>query len=194
MSAALRPTFSVELGCPSGVALQRLFKRLEAGPYSLRRTRGVRADATINVNERDHFVLTVADDQQHLWSPWLNVEVSPRGDGSHLFARFSPHPSVWTGYAFAYIGLTTALLLSLCFSWALVVSGSSPWSLGISALAAFIMVALWVAAQVGQRLAHDQMDALRGELQSALSACIEVGPREVHPIGVEPSLATQPPT
>lgn len=173
MSVALRPSFSVDLACPSKVALERLFARLGAGPYQLRRTRSFGSDQASRIRDRDHFILTLADAEQRFWSPWLNVEVTPQGDGARLFARFSPHPSVWTFFAFAYIGLSTLLLLSLCFAAAQVMSGSSPWALGASAASALLMLGLWAASQVGQRWAHAQMDELRAELEGAISACRE---------------------
>lgn len=174
MSAAIRPSFSLDLACPSRLVLERLFARLGSGRYPLRRTRSFGSEhGAAKVRERDHFILTVPDAEQHFWSPWLNVEVTPQGEGSHLFARFSPHPSVWTMFAFAYLGLSTVLLLSLCVAGALVMSGSSPWALWISAAAALIMVAMWGASQVGQRLAHAQMEELRAELERVVSVCME---------------------
>ena len=173
MSAAIRPSFSVDLACPSQQVLERLFARLDAGPHQLRRTRSFGGGARDEgPRDHDHFVLTVAEAQQHFWSPWLNVEVKPQGEGAHLFARFGPHPSVWTFFAFAYLGLSV-VLLSLCFSAALVASGGSPWALGVSAAAALIMLGMWAASQVGQRLSHDQMGTLRAELESAIETCIE---------------------
>lgn len=173
MSASIRPSFSVDLACPSRVVLERLFARFEGGPYQLRRTRSFGSEGGVSrVRDHDHFILTVAEAEQRLWTPWLNVEVSPRGDGSHLFARFSPHPSVWTLVAFAYLGMSTILLLSLCFSGALVMSGSPPWALGVSAAAALVMGGLWVASQVGQRWGHAQMEELRAALEGAIEACV----------------------
>ena len=173
MSVAIRPSFSVDLACPSKVLLARLFARFEEGPYQLRRTRAFGSENASQIRAHDHFILTVAEPQQHFWSPWLNVEVSPREGGAHLFARFSPHPSVWTLFAFTYLGMTTVLLLTLCFSGALVMSGSSPWTLWISGAAALVIVGMWIASQVGQRLAHAQMEELRTALEGAIEACSE---------------------
>lgn len=189
MSAALRPRFSVEVSCPSQVLLTRLFATLGRGPLTLRRTRsfGSRADVEEPVRERDHFVLTVPDDQQHFWSPWLNVEVQPHGEGASLTGRFSPHPSVWTGFAFSYLALVMVLCLSLSFAVALHLSGSAPWTLGISAGALVVMAILWGASQVGQRWAHDQMRTLRAALDTALEDCASGSP------GLNAQVTDQPP-
>jgi hypothetical protein len=173
MSAAIRPSFSLDLSCPSRLVLERLFARLGPGRYPLRRTRSFGgAHGAGRVRERDHFILTVPEAEQRIWSPWLNVEVTPQGDGSRLFARFSPHPSVWTLFAFAYLGLSTVFLLSLCVAGAQSMSRSSPWALGVSAAAALVMLAMWGAAQIGQRLARAQMEELRAELEQAIHDCL----------------------
>ncbi|MCU0659074.1 MAG: hypothetical protein MUF64_28600 [Polyangiaceae bacterium] len=173
MSASIRPSFSVDLACSSKVVLARLFERLGSGPYQLRRTRSFGGQNEGVIRAQDHFILTVADREQRVWSPWLNVEVKPQGDGAHLFARFSPHPSVWTLFAFSYLFLVTMLLLSLCFAGALVMSGATgvPWPLWVSGGALVVMALLWVASQVGQRWAQGQMAELRGALESAVEAC-----------------------
>lgn len=177
MSLALRPTFSVELACPSTVALERLYAALGAGPHVLRRTRSPGGGGEGETRAHDHFVLTVADDAQRVWSPWLGVEVSPRDTGATLLARFSPHPSVWTFFAFAYLTLSVVLMFSLCFTAALAMSGGRPWSLLVSAGVVVVMAALWATAQLGQRLARAEMESLRAALEAAIARCA-VAPTE----------------
>lgn len=167
----LRPKFTMTLACPSTVVLQRLCDRLEAGPQVLRRTRTPGGGKSESVRERDFFVLTVPENEQRVWSPWLTIEVTPQDGGSHLFARFGPHPTVWTGFAFFYLILSVTFLFCLAFAAALVTTGSQPWSLGISAGALVLMVVMWWVSQVGQRLARDQMEALRSELLEAMKDC-----------------------
>lgn len=171
MSAAIRPSFALDLDCPSKVVLERLFARLSAGPHQLRRTRAFGSDRAAEGRDRDHFILTVAEQDQHLWSPWLNVEVKPRKGGAYLFARFGPHPSVWTGFAFCYLGLTLGLLLALSFSAALSMSGGSPWTLWLAGAIALAMLGLWGVSLAGQRLAREEMSELRAEFDAALRAC-----------------------
>ena len=170
-SIPLRPKFEMTLACPSTVVLQRLCDRLEAGSKKLRRTRVPGGGGNETVRERDFFVLTVPETEQRVWSPWLTIEVSPAGTGAHLFARFGPHPTVWTGFAFFYLVLSVTFLFCLAFAAALITTGAQPWSLGISAGALLAMLAMWWISQVGQRLARDQMEALRTELLEAVKDC-----------------------
>lgn len=142
---------------------------LEAGPHPIRGTRVPNGGSDVAVRDRDTLVLTVAAAEQRIWSPWLTIEVTPRGDGAHVFARFSPHPSVWTGFAFAYLGLGVVLAFSLMFAFSQVIAGGAPWPLIVSAGTTFVIGALWLAGQLGKRLAHEQMEAMRGEYERALA-------------------------
>ncbi|MBM4393899.1 MAG: hypothetical protein FJ090_22460 [Deltaproteobacteria bacterium] len=128
-AASLRPQFNVALACPSTLVLERLCDRLARGSQNLRRTRVPGGGKTETVRERDFFVLTVPETEQHLWSPWLTVEVSPQDTGSLIHGRFGPHPTVWTGFAFFYLILSVGFLLSLAFTAALAITGGGrgPW-------------------------------------------------------------------
>jgi len=168
MTLALRPTFSLDLDRPSREVLSQAFDRLARAAVQLRKTQ-IPGGGRTTTPAHDHFILTVPEAQQHFWSPWLSVDVSPQGSGSHVFARFMPHPSVWTAFMFGYLALSIAVLFSLVFALALSNSGGSPWTLAITGGAVVIMVLMWWASQVGQRLARAQMEELRQILETALS-------------------------
>lgn len=170
-TSPLRPQFEVTLARPSQEVLRRLCDRLDAGPQNLRRTRTPGGGGRETERERDVFVLTVPETEQRFWSPWLTVEVTPQGPGSRLSARFAPHPTVWTGFAFFYLTLSVIFIFSLAFAAALVTTGARPWSLGISAAALVLMAGMWGASQLGQHLARDQMEVLREELMAAVKDC-----------------------
>lgn len=181
MSAEIRPTFALELDCPSKTVLERVYARLGEGPHQLRRSRSWGSKKLAAGTDADQFTLTVAEDAQRLWSPWLEVEVKPNGEGTFLRGRFGPNPSVWTWFAMTYIGLTLGLLISLSWGAALVIGRmGTPWTLWVSAATATVMAALWGAAQVGQRWSRAQMVALRSAIEGALAECGEARPsREV---------------
>ena len=169
MSLAVRPSFERELPLASTQAIARLSAQLAAGSQTLRRTRVPGGGRETTARDQDHLVLTVPATQQRFWSPWLTIELTPRGDGTHLFARFSPHPSVWTGFWFGYLALGLVLLFALVFTAALAMTGGSLWSLWIAGGATLAMAAMWWASRIGQRLAQEQMATLRAELERALA-------------------------
>lgn len=176
MSAEIRPTFALELDCPSRTVLERVYARLGEGPHQLRRSRSW-SKKPVDGTDSDHFILTVAEDAQRLWSPWLEVEVNPKGGGTFLRGRFGPHPSVWTWFAMTYMALTLVLLISLSWAAALVIGRmGSPWTLWVSGATVVVMVALWGVSQVGQRWSRAQMAALRSAIEGALAECGEARP------------------
>ena len=172
---ALRPTFSMDLPCASRTAIERLGAHLAARPLVLKRSRTPGGGVERTLRDEAHLVLTVPPEQRHFWSPWLDVEVAARGGGTHLHARFSPHPSVWTGFAFAYLvlGVACAVSLVIAGSAALLPDSSQTWALWVAGGAALAMVGMWGASQLGQRLAAEQMEVLQRELDQAIAACRE---------------------
>jgi hypothetical protein len=172
VGVALRPSFSVDLPLPSREAIGGLSAQLAAGAQQLRRTRVPGGGGDSATRDRDHLVLTVPESRQRVWSPWLTIDLSPSDAGTHLFARFSPHPSVWTGFAFGYLTVSVGLVLSLVFAGAQAMVGGDLWPLMISAAAVLVLGAMWWTARLGQRLAQAQMSALRDELDRAVAACL----------------------
>jgi len=170
-AVALRPTFSVDLPIPSRDAIDGLAAQLAAGAQQLRRAREPGGGGDGATRERDHLILTVPTAQQRVWSPWLTIDITPREAGAHVFARFGPHPSLWTGFAFGYLTVGLSLLFSLIFAGVLATLGGDLWPLKISAVALVVLGAMWWSARIGQRLAQGQMRALSDELDRALAAC-----------------------
>jgi hypothetical protein len=171
VALALRPTFTVQLPMACPEALELLGATLATRPVQLRKTRTPGGGRIEQARDSDHLVVTVQDADQHFWSPWLTVDVTSRPGGSQLVARFSPHPSVWTGFAFGYLTLGVACMFSLVFAGALAMMGGEPWTLWISGGTALALVGMWWASQIGQRLAHVQMELLRRELERAVDDC-----------------------
>jgi hypothetical protein len=172
MALALRPSFALSIELPARKALAQLAAELSSGPMVLRRTRVPGGGRDDRPRDRDHLVLTVPAAQQHFWSPWLTIELTPRDGRAHLHARFSPHPSVWTAFVFAYLGLgtITAVALAIAGSGLLVRGVDLTWALWVAGGCAIGMGILWWISQIGQRIARDQMAALTAELERASEA------------------------
>lgn len=167
---ALRPSFSVDLPGASRAAIERLWDELSPRPIVVKRSRPPGGGAERGPRDEEHFVLTIPVEQRHFWSPWLTVELSARDGGTHLHGSFSPHPSVWTGFAFAYLalGALTAVSLVLVGSAAMLPMPSQRWALWVTGGASLAMLGMWWASRVGQRLAREQMELLRREVDDAI--------------------------
>lgn len=114
--------------------------------------------------------LTVAEAEQHVWSPQLTVDVvdGPEESGSTLRARFGPHPNVWTLYVALYA-------VSVFFAIACAVYGASqaildrtPWALWLTPIAVVLAALVYGASFVGQGLGSEQMYRVRAFLDAAV--------------------------
>lgn len=173
---ALRPTFRLDLPQPPGEAIDTLQAGLAESEAPIVSQRAGR-----------HMTLTVAPAVRHFWSPWLNLEFEfapPLGDsqtpasegnstdappaGSSLHARFSPAPSLWTGFMAVYFTLATAGFLALMWAAAQWTMGSPPTLLWVTAGCFLGCGVFWWVSLVGQKLAHEQMHLLRDAVENAL--------------------------
>ncbi len=172
MSLELRPTFAIGLDEPCGVVLRRLRAQMRAEHVQVRWAQRPGGGGPPSTREdQDHVALCMDESVRHFWSPWLNIDLQSQDGGTHVYARYSPHPSVWTGFAFCYLTLGAIGFFALIFSYASTLSGSGkPWIGLITPLCALIALGLWWASQIGQRLARAEMLALRACLDAALQA------------------------
>ena len=154
----MRPTFNLRVGSsPDGVinSLRGLIDRAD-GPF------------TGKVIGR-HIILTVRAQDRHFWSPWLEIEVTGAigNDGNlgaaaaELRGRFTPHPSIWTGFAFSYLALIVLALFAGVWGLSQWLIDQRPTALWAALGCCVAMALLWWSAQVGQRLARGQMEMLR---------------------------------
>lgn len=114
--------------------------------------------------------LRVQPEERHLWSPALNLHVEPAedGDGSVVHGLIGPEPGVWTGIAFATVGIGTGLLFLLTFGTVQLSLGHSPWALWLAGILAIALLAVWAISRTGKRLAEPQTVVLRHFLEDAL--------------------------
>lgn len=150
-----RPTYHLHASAPPDEILQRLTAALGdratfAGP---------------------HLLLGVKPPERRPWSPWLHVDIRSESnvDGSLLVCRLSPHPSIWTGVMLAELALLSTVFFAACFAVGQHVAEVAPWAWWITAAALIAAAGLWVAAQLGQRLAKDQMRVLMDEMNAFAS-------------------------
>jgi len=115
-----------------------------------------------------HALLDLPEEERHVWSPQLSLDVERHPEGARVRGLFAPRPSVWTFYVTAYAALGFGGLIGLVF-------GTSQLSLGMEASAlwsvpfALVLAGLvYGTAWIGQRLSRDQLDALEGFIHTTL--------------------------
>ena len=116
-----------------------------------------------------HMTLTVREADRHFWSPWLHIELTEVEGQTHFRGRFTPHPSVWTGFAFSYFSLIVIAAFALIWGTSQWMLDHRPTALWIALICAVGVTALWWSAQIGQRLAREQMHHIRDAVYDALT-------------------------
>jgi hypothetical protein len=110
------------------------------------------------------------ENQQRFWSPWLQVSILPHERGTQLFGRFSPRPAVWTAFALSYLFLACVAFFSCMFGLSQLILRQHAWGFWIALGATLVFTVMWWASQVGQRLADQQMHALRETFDRVIGA------------------------
>ncbi len=112
-------------------------------------------------------VLKVAEQDRHFWSPQLHLALDDGEDQTLIHGRFSPHPTVWSGFLALYLAIAFSGIVGVIF-------GTSQWTLGVTPTAllagpvAIVLTgAVYLAARTGRRLGRDQMMELSTFLADA---------------------------
>lgn len=159
----MRPTFVLHVRTTPAQTAERIEELLHHDTY-----------AVVGRRAGHHMMLTVSEAQRHFWSPWLNLEVEQEpgkpGGLTTVHGRFSPAPSVWTGFMLAYITLGTIGFFAAMFGASQWMMGSTPHLFWGVLACAILAAATWWFSLVGQKLAHEQMHLLRETVERELGA------------------------
>jgi hypothetical protein len=153
----LRPTFSIPTHLESHLVIQRVKASVEAAPVEF-----------TGQFTSHHAMVSIGESKRHFWSPWLNLDVRSNEAGRQVFGRFSPHPSIWTGFMFAYLSLAVLSFFSVIIGVSQQLSSQPAWGYGLIPIWFVIAICLWLVSQAGQKLAHDEMKRLRELLDLSL--------------------------
>jgi hypothetical protein len=117
-----------------------------------------------------HGIIAFREDQRSFWSPWLHLELRHAQTGTSVFGRFSPHPSIWTGFVFSYLGLAVLMFFTVLFGVAQQLSGQPGAAYSLLLLWVGIAAVLWFVSQIGQNLAHVEMIELKKLVEASLAS------------------------
>jgi hypothetical protein len=167
MALEIRPTFTIDLPERCAAVTERLRDGLTRQPVLTKWARlpGARSEMPCDGT----FVLIAPPEaEQRFFSPWLQLVISRTETGTQLFGRFSPRPAVWTAYTLSYLFLACVAFFSLMLAVSQWLTGLSAWAFWITLGALLAAGIMWWIAQVGQRLAREQMQTLRTQVDAAL--------------------------
>ncbi|HHO50959.1 MAG TPA: hypothetical protein ENK18_08825 [Deltaproteobacteria bacterium] len=138
-----RPLYEASVDLPPAEVRERVHDALRQG----------RGPCVGHVGRR-HLNLHIHAPERHVWSPWISIEVSPRGEGSYLRGYFGPHPSLWGSYVAIYAIQVFVGIAGLMHGW-------------ISATLGMPTTGLWVALAMAGTLALSCATNIAGEWAGA---------------------------
>ena len=101
----MRPTFSLETDLSEEEIVQRIQDTFSGNP-----------DGQHSSNFQGQFVsrhamISITESMRHFWSPWMHLEIRDGDQQRQVFGRFSPHPSIWTGFMFSFLAIAVLIFL-----------------------------------------------------------------------------------
>jgi len=153
----MRPTFTIEFPIDRASAMSRLEALVRDEDYPIEgRVAG------------NHLMLVIPPKRRHFWSPWLNLEVHDQESGSKVVGKFSPNPSVWTGFMLTYIALATLVFFSGMFGVSQWMMAKPPSALMFMIIPIVIAIGMYWSSLIGQRIANEQMRELYDASMNAI--------------------------
>ncbi len=146
----IRPRFEYPVPLDPETAYERMRARIRASraPWNVQL---LNDQIEVSPHQRD----------LHFWSPYLKVQLREDSPGTTtLQGVFGPNVNLWTLlvaiYAVCFLVGATGILLAYS-QWQL---GQSMTGFAMAAVCAVIAALVWVAAQIGQRFAQEQMQGI----------------------------------
>jgi hypothetical protein len=157
MPARMRPRFEFVAPCPPAEAAGRLRAALDRPEAWCRGT-----------VYRGHAVLHVPNTEERVWSPFLSLDLSSRGERTCVRGLYGPKPATWSLFVAAYAVCACLALFALVVGWAQWSLDQEPWAFAVLPAAALGALATYGLARYGQHRGRGQMEALRGFLEDAI--------------------------
>jgi hypothetical protein len=113
--------------------------------------------------------LFVLERHRKIWSPYLSARLDHRPDGTcEVFARFAPHPEVWTFFMFLYFLVAFVVLFGATFGFVQWASGEAAWALWAVWTGLPVLGLCHLASDLGSRWGQDQMHELKAILKEVV--------------------------
>ena len=147
----LRPRFRFDSTLLPDVMIAKLRKQLEENTDTV----------TGIIIEDHHVILKIPKENRHYWSPQMDVRLEEVvGKGTILQGMVGPSPQVWTKFMFLY-GLVGFIgMVGLVIGMSQWTVGKTPAAMWIVVLCVAAVVAIYMAARAGKKLARDETRTL----------------------------------
>jgi len=115
-------------------------------------------------------MISIVESKRHFWSPWMHLEIRNDSQRRMVAGRFSPHPSIWTGFRFSFLGIGSLVFVAALFGISQQLSGQSPWAYIFIPIGLSVIALLWFISRTGQKLAREEMEQMKSRIEECLTA------------------------
>ena len=117
-----------------------------------------------------HIVIDVPKDENHFWSPQLNIEIETmHADTTIVKGLFGPKPQLWTLFMFFHFAVAVAFIgfsIMAYVQWTLKEDNSMALIIVIGL--PILWIIMYLLGRIGRRKGHKQMDELYGFMMKTL--------------------------
>jgi hypothetical protein len=122
-----------------------------------------------------YVTLRIPEEDQHFWSPLLNLSLETDDDGhSVIHGIYGPNANVWTIFLYGYLLIGSLTLFSGLLGISQWVVGVYSWGLIVFGVLVVLLIGLYLLAQFGQKLAARQTYLLHLTYEAAVGRTVEI--------------------
>ena len=118
--------------------------------------------------------LRVPEEEQHYWSPQLQISLDADDGQTCLAGIYGPNTNMWASFLYGYLIVGSVGLFSGLLGACQLCIGDSPWGLWIFGAMVAAAAALYLSAQMGQKLGARQTFELHQIVEAAVGRTIEI--------------------
>jgi hypothetical protein len=168
-SFRIRPRFSQTLDLEPDKVQARIVDYVEGGGE---RPPGSRVEVK---NFPGYVTLRIPEEDQHFWSPLLNLSLESVGEGrTVIHGIYGPNTNVWAIFLYGYLLIGSLALFAGLFGISQWAVGVKAWGLVGFAVLSGLLIGLYLLAQFGQKLAARQTYLLHLTYEAAVGRAVEI--------------------
>lgn len=119
--------------------------------------------------------LRIPSRERKFWSPRLHLSLEPTEDGkTRVQGTYGPNANMWSAFLYGFLFVGSLSVFSGIFGFCQWMIGQTPWGLWIFLTVLGIVIALYLLAQLGQKLGARQTFQLHQIYESAMGATVEI--------------------
>lgn len=105
----------------------------------------------------DHFHLKIASKDQHFWSPELGIDCESNEEGTLIRCLVGPKQTVWAMFLFMYGAISILGMFGGMYGLTLWQMNKGTTWLWVFPISMILLLSVFIAAKIGQKIGHDQM-------------------------------------